>query len=84
MSVLIPVLAVLGFVTEILIFKTWNISDLIGYTDRSLQMELSNVLLFLKQWREAPRTGRPNFPISSAEMPVIVSVISLKQMILCF
>ena len=34
---------------------------MIGQTDRSLQMELSNVLLFWKQWREAPGTGSPNF-----------------------
>ena len=39
-------------------------------------MELSNVLLFLKQWREAPGTGSPTFPISFAEIFVTVSVIS--------
>ena len=41
-------------------------------------MELSNVLLFWKQWRETPGTWSPNFLISSAEMPVTVSMISPK------
>ena len=41
-------------------------------------MDLSNVLLFLKQWREAPETGSPSFPISSVEMLVSVSMISPK------
>ena len=77
MSVLVSEFADLGFVVETLIFKTWNLSDLIGWTDRYLQMELSNVLLFWKQWREAPGTGSPNFLISSAEMSVTVFVISL-------
>ena len=45
-SVLVPELADLGFATETLIFKTWNISYLIGYKYISLQMELSKVLLF--------------------------------------
>ena len=46
-------------------------------------MELSNVLLFWKQWSETPGTGSPNFLISSAEIPVTVSVISTKLLILC-
>ena len=37
---------------------------------------------FLKQWREAPGTGNPSFPISSAEMPDTVSAISLKLLLL--
>ena len=82
MFVLVPELANLGFVKETLIFKTWNILDLIVWTDRSLQVELSNVLLFWKQWREAPRTRSPSFPISSAEMSVIVSMISLNLILL--
>ena len=45
-SVLVPEFVDLGFVAETLILKNWNLSDLIGPTDRSLQMELSNVLLF--------------------------------------
>ena len=45
-SVLVPDLADLGFVREILIFKTWNLSDLIGYKDAPPQRELANVLLF--------------------------------------
>ena len=43
---MVPELVDLGFVRETLIFKNWNILDLIGYNDISLQMELSNVLLF--------------------------------------
>ena len=46
MSVLVLELADLGFVTETLIFKTWNILDLIGYKYIYIQGELSNVLLF--------------------------------------
>ena len=46
-------------------------------------MELSNVLLFWKQWREAPGTRSPNFSISSAEMPITVFVISMKLWLLC-
>ena len=45
-SVLVPELADLGFVRETLFFKTWNILDLIRYKYRSLQFDLSNVLLF--------------------------------------
>ena len=45
-SVLVPELVYLGFVKETLILKTWNLSYLIGPKDRSLQFELSNVLLF--------------------------------------
>ena len=57
--VLVPELADLGFVRETLILKTWNLLDLIGYKDRSLQGELSNVLLFLKtvegsSWNRKP------------------------------
>ena len=50
----------LGFVRETLIFKTWNISDLIGHKYISLQDDLSNVLIFLKQWTEVPGTGIPS------------------------
>ena len=82
MSVLVPELVELGFVRENLISKTWNLSDLIGYKDRSLQGELSNELLFSKSWREAPRTGSPSLPISSAEMPDTVSAVSLKVLLL--
>ena len=46
MSVLVPKLADLGFVTETLIFKNWYLLYLIGYKDIYLQMEISNVLLF--------------------------------------
>ena len=74
----VPELADLGFVRETLIFKTWNLSDIIRYKYISLQFELSNVLLFWKQWREAPGTGSPIFPISSAEMTDIDYVVSLK------
>ena len=56
---------------------------MIGYKYISLQMQLSNVLLFQKQWREAPETGSPSFPISSTEMPVTVSAISSKLLLLC-
>ena len=45
-SVLLPELDDLGFVRETLIFKTWNLSDIIGQKYRSLQMDLSNVLFF--------------------------------------
>ena len=83
MSVLLPELADLGFVRETLILKTWNLLDLIGYKYRSLKMYLYNVLIFLKQWREAPGTGSPSFPISSAEMSVTVSVISPQLLPLC-
>ena len=40
MSVLVPDLDDLGSVRETLIFKTWNLLDLIGYKDISLQVEL--------------------------------------------
>ena len=82
MSVLVPDLTDLGFVRETLIFKTWNLSDIIGYKYGSLQYYLSNVLLFWKQWREAPGTGSPSFPISSTEIPYIISAVSLKVMLL--
>ena len=43
--------------------------------------DLSNVLLFWKQWREPPRTGSPSFPNSSAEMLDTVSRLSLKLLL---
>ena len=61
MSVLVPEFADLGFVTETLIFKTWNISDLIGQTDRSLQMELSNVLFSENSGGKLPEQEALNF-----------------------
>ena len=73
---MVPELTDLGFVRETLILKTWNLSDLIGYKYRPLQGDLSNVLLFQKQWREAPRTRSPSFPICYAEMPDTVSAVS--------
>ena len=45
-------------------------------------MELSNVLIFLKQLREAPGRASPSFPISSIEMPDSVSTISPKLLLL--
>ena len=45
-------------------------------------MDLSNVRLFQKQWREAPKTGSPSFSISSIEMTDIASAISPKVRIL--
>ena len=45
-------------------------------------MELSNVLLFWKQWREAPETGIPSFPISSTEMSDNFSTVSSKLIFL--
>ena len=45
-------------------------------------MELSNVLLFLKQWRKALGIGSPSFPISSTEIPVTDSIISPKLQLL--
>ena len=82
MSVLVLELVDVEFVRETLIFKKRNLSDLIGYKDRSLQGELLNVLLFWKQWREAPGTESPSLPISRAEMPDIVSAISPKLLLL--
>ena len=82
MSVLVSELADLGFVRETILFKTWNISNLIGYKDISLQVKLSNVLPFLKQWREAPETGSPSFPISPTEMYVTVYAVSPKLLLL--
>ena len=82
MSILLPELADLGFVRETLIFKTWNLSDMIQYKDRSLEGKLSNVFLFLKQWREAPKTGSLGLPISSLEIRHIVSTVSLKFLLL--
>ena len=72
----------LGFVRENLIFKTWNFKLPIGYKYGPIQGELSNVLLFWKQWREALGTGSPSFPISSAKMTDIDSVVSSKFRIL--
>ena len=46
MSVLVLELADLGFVREILILKNWNILDMIGYKDRSLEGKLSNKFFF--------------------------------------
>ena len=82
MSILVPKLADLGFVKETLIFKNWSLKILIGYKYRPLQGELSNVLIFCKQWREAPRTGSPSLPISSAEMPDTSSTESMKLVLL--
>ena len=82
MSILVLELAGLGFVRETLIFKSWNISYLIGYKYRPLQGEMSNVLLFLKQWREALGTKSPNFPIFSTEIPYSVYVVSLNILLL--
>ena len=76
-------LADLGLVRETLIFKTWNLLDLIGQKYISLQGELSNVLRFFKQCREAPRIGSPSFPISFTKMPNTVFVISPKLLLLC-
>ena len=44
--VLVLDLADLGFVRETLIFKTWNLLDMIGYKYGPLKGELSNVLIF--------------------------------------
>ena len=44
--VLVPEPANLRFAIENLIFKTWNIPDMIGYKYISLQMDLSNLLIF--------------------------------------
>ena len=82
-SVLVPELADLGFVRETLIFKSWKISDMIGQKYAPLQGELSNVLLFLKRWREALGTGSPSFPNSSSKIPNIISKLSLKVLLLC-
>ena len=60
----------------------YEILDMIRYKDRHIQGELSNVLLFWEQRREAPGTGSPSFPISSTKMPVIVSEVSPKLMLL--
>ena len=46
-------------------------------------MDLSIVLIFLKQWREAPGIGSPSFPISSTEIPDIVSAVSPKLLLVC-
>ena len=81
---LVPKLADLGFVRETLIFQTWNFKLLIGQKDAPLQGKLSNVLLFWKQWWEAPGTGSPSFSISFAEISDIDSVVSLKFWILTF
>ena len=83
MYVLILGLANLGSDRETLIFKTWNISYLIIYKYDPSQGDLSNVLLFLKQWREAPGTGSPSLPISFIEIPDIGSAVSLKVLLLC-
>ena len=40
-SVLVPEFVDLGFVVETLILKIWQLSDMIGQEDKSLQMELS-------------------------------------------
>ena len=82
MYILVSELADLGFVRETLIFKTWNLSHLIRYKYISLQAELSNVLLFWKLWREAPKIGSPSFPIYSIEIADIDSVVYLKFSIL--
>ena len=82
MSVLVPNLANKGFVRETIIFKTWNVSELIIYKYAPPQGELSNILIFLKQWREAPETGSPSFPISSTEIHDIVSMVYTKVLLL--
>ena len=82
-SILVPKLADLGFVRETLILKNWNISNLIGYKDISLQFELSSVLLFWKKWREAPGTWSPSLPIYSAAMLDTIYDVSLKVLLLC-
>ena len=58
--------------------KNFFFKLLIGQKYWPLQGELSNVLLFLKQWWEAPRTVSPSFPISSVEMYEIDSAVSPK------
>ena len=48
MFVLVPDLVDLGFVRETIIFKTWNLSYIIGYKDVALEGEMSSILIFPK------------------------------------
>ena len=61
MSVLLLELADLGFVRETLIFKTLNISYLIGYKDISLQNGAVQCTPFLKTVEGSSRNRKPYF-----------------------